>query len=89
MFNFLKKQKPPLSSLRGTKQSPLKEITLHLSGLHCTSCATNIDLTLEDLPSVKSNTNYAKQETKIEFDPAKTTLKEIKSTITELGYKIS
>jgi Cu+-exporting ATPase len=66
----------------------LESIILKLSGLHCTSCAVNIDLALEDLETVKSNTNYAKQETKVSFDPQKTSLKQIKKEITSLGYSI-
>jgi len=86
MFNPFK-PKPSQSSLRAERGNP-ETITLKLSGLHCTSCTTNIDLTLEDLPEVKSTTNYAKSETKIEFNPKETTLKQIISIITELGYKI-
>lgn len=40
-----------------------------ISGMHCTSCALNIDLDLEEAEGVrKSNTSYAKQETVVEFD---------------------
>ena len=65
MFNLFK-PKSTDSSLRakhGNLTPQTKSLTLHLSGLHCTSCAVNIDLALEDLPSVKSKTNYAKSET--------------------------
>jgi copper chaperone CopZ len=65
-------------------------VTLKLSGLHCTSCATNIDLTLEDLEGVNSaDTSYAKSETKISFDPSKTSLDQIKKTIESLGYFVT
>jgi len=84
MFHFLKKTKTaPI-----TNNPALTTETLHLSGLHCTSCAVNIDLALEDLPSVKSQTSYAKSETKIEYDPSQTTLDLIHFTIRDLGYKI-
>lgn len=80
MFHFLKKTKP--------EQQKNEQITLKLTGLHCTSCAVNIDLALEDLPSVKAKTNYAKSETKIEYDPNKVTLDQIYFVIRDLGYKI-
>jgi len=68
----------------------METITLKLSGLHCTSCAVNIDLTLEDLPGVKnSSTSYTKSESQITFDPSKTNLESIKKTITNLGYQIT
>jgi P-type Cu+ transporter len=81
MFHFLK-----------TKLSNpnLKIVTLKLSSLHCTSCAVNIDLTLEDLPGVQnSSTNYAKSETKVTFDSSKTNLESIKKAVTNLGYCIN
>jgi len=66
----------------------LKTVTLKLSGLHCTSCAVNIDLSLEDLPEVSSKTNYAKSETVISYNPEKSSIKDIKKIITDLGYQI-
>ena len=64
-------------------------VALKIAGLHCTSCAVNIDLTLEDIPGViASHTNYAKSETKIEFDDNKTDLSTIKKEIISLGYSI-
>lgn len=65
----------------------METINLKLSGLHCTSCAVNIDMTLEDLPGVSSKTSYQKSETEVTFDPAKTDLKSIKKIITDLGYQ--
>lgn len=84
MFSFLKKSKPSPSTIDNRRST-----ILSLKGLHCSSCAVNIDLTLEDLPSVESKTNYAKSECKISFDSSKTSLDIIKSTINDLGYQIS
>ncbi|HBC44855.1 TPA: hypothetical protein DCZ81_01685 [Candidatus Collierbacteria bacterium] len=79
MFNFSKSKK---------QNEDLKTVTLKLSGLHCTSCATNIDLTLEDTPGISSSdTNYQKSEAKITFDPVKTDLDSIRKIITDLGYQ--
>ncbi|KKS92089.1 MAG: Heavy metal translocating P-type ATPase [Candidatus Collierbacteria bacterium GW2011_GWB1_44_6] len=83
MFNFLKPKSSPKSDIQKLESEILK-----LSGLHCTSCAVNIDLALEDLPSVKAKTNYAKSETKIEYNPGKVTLDEIHFVIRDLGYSI-
>lgn len=65
----------------------METITLELSGLHCSSCAVNIDMTLEDLPGVSSETSYQRSETEVTFDPSKTDLESIKKTIVELGYQ--
>ena len=63
--------------------------TFKISGMHCVACALNIDLDLEEIPGVKkSQTNYAKQETVVEFDNSKITPEIIKSTIAKTGYKV-
>lgn len=81
MFNFFKKK--PLDS-------SLSQLSWSLSGMHCTSCAVNIDLTLEDLPGVKSaNTNYAKSEVRVTFNPAEIQEAAIKKAIEGLGYKVN
>lgn len=59
-----------------------------IEGMHCTSCAMNIDFDLEDLEGVKSaNTNYAKSETEVEFDEEKVGVTQIVKSIEKSGYK--
>lgn len=61
-----------------------------ISGMHCTSCAMNIDFDLEDLEGVTSaKTNYAKQESEVEFDEEETELKVIIEQIKKTGYTAS
>ena len=93
MFNIFKKHSTAIQSPAHLGQSSTdsqsgksKSIILTLKGLHCSSCAVNIDLALEELPSVESTTSYAKSETKITYDPKQTSLDKIKSTLTEMGY---
>lgn len=93
MFNLFKKKSPPQSfrgaERRGNLTPQTESTTLKLSGLHCTSCAVNIDLSLEDLPGViESKTNYQKSESTISYDPEKTNLKAIQKEIQNLGYQI-
>lgn len=58
--------------------------------MHCSSCALNIDLDLEDLSGIITvKTNYAKQESVIEFDQAKITLADIQNQIKKTGYNSS
>lgn len=58
---------------------------LKISGMHCTSCAMNIDGELEDTEGVKeSNTSYAKQETEVTFEPEKITTEKMISIIQKL-----
>lgn len=61
---------------------------LKITGMHCTSCAFNIDGELEDKKGVKSSsTNYARSETEVEFDSDQISLEEIVETIKIVGYK--
>ena len=56
--------------------------------MHCTACAMTIDLDLEDLPGVKSSkTNYAKQVTQVEFDPAQVQVVALLATVAKSGYE--
>lgn len=58
-----------------------------IDGMHCTSCSMNIDFDLEDLEGIKkAKTNYAKQESEIEFDKDKIKVQQIIETIKKTGY---
>lgn len=60
-----------------------------ISGMHCSSCAMDIDGTLEDRDGVKeSRTSYAKAETEVKFDPSKIKESAIKKLISSTGYNI-
>lgn len=68
----------------------MKERRLHLiiEGMHCSSCAMNIDFELEDIPGVmKAQTHYGKQISTIEYDSEKISEKDIIHLIEKLGYK--
>lgn len=61
---------------------------LKIDGMHCNSCALNIDFDLEDIKGVKfSKTSYAKQITEIEVDPQLVDDKKILESIKKTGYK--
>lgn len=63
----------------------MKTIKLKITGMHCTSCAFNIDGELEDTEGVKeAKTNYAKQQTEVTFDPDKIDPEKIISIIKKL-----
>lgn len=60
---------------------------LKIVGMHCTSCAMNIDGELEDTTGVqKANTSYAKQVCEVEFDQEKLTETDITAIIKKAGY---
>ena len=66
-----------------------KKIRLKITGMHCTSCAMNIDGDLEDnVKGVKSaKTNYAKQECEVEFEEEEVVIEQIVTQIKETGYQ--
>jgi P-type Cu+ transporter len=60
----------------------MQKIKLNIFGMHCTSCAMNIDGELEDTEGVKeAKTNYAKQVTEVTFDPEKVSIDKMISII--------
>lgn len=61
--------------------------TFKIVGMHCTSCAINIDGELEDTEGVvSSNTSYAKQQVEVEFDAGKVSEKNILNAVKRAGY---
>lgn len=65
----------------------MKKVILKIEGMHCVSCAINIDFVLEDLGVKSSKTNYAKSQTEVEFDPEKISLQKIVKAIKSIGYE--
>lgn len=64
-----------------------KKLKLKISGMHCTSCAMNIDGELEDTEGVRcSSTSYAKAVTEVEFDEEKITHVKIIAIVKKVGY---
>lgn len=65
-------------------------IILKITGMHCSSCAMNIDFELEDLDGVKeAKTNYAQQKSQVTYDPNKVTIEQMAQVIKKLGYDIA
>lgn len=58
-----------------------------ITGMHCSSCALNIDFDLEDLEGVKfAKTSYAAQVTEVEFDKDMVSDQQILESIKKSGY---
>jgi len=63
--------------------------TFQIKGMHCVSCAMNIDFDLEDINGVKkAHTNYAKQICEVEYDSGIVTEKDIIASIEKTGYSV-
>ncbi len=60
---------------------------LKIDGMHCSSCAMNIDFDLEELEGIRSSkTSYARQECEIECDGEKIDDQTIIESIKKTGY---
>jgi Cu+-exporting ATPase len=67
----------------------LKEITLGVSGMTCSACASNIERVLKKKAGVDSVVvNLELGRAKVNFDPSLIYPKEIEDTIESIGYKV-
>lgn len=68
----------------------MSEVTTRLStsGMHCSSCAMLVDMTLGDLDGVvSSRTDHATGETLVAYDDELLTLAQLVSAIQGAGYE--
>jgi Cu+-exporting ATPase len=67
----------------------MKKLTIPISGMHCASCAQNIEKTLKKLNGVSNaNVNFATEKAIVEFDENIINENEINNAIEQLGYKV-
>lgn len=65
-----------------------KKSTLAISGMHCASCALNIEKSLKKQEGVtKAIVNFSAEEATIEYDPKLIGIKQFKKIVNDLGYK--
>lgn len=68
----------------------LKKIVLPIRGMHCVSCAANIENVLKKNAGIKTvSVNFATEKAVIEFDEEKISLEKIAEIINNTGYKAS
>jgi len=61
---------------------------LKISGMHCASCASNIENALRKEKGIKTaNVNFASEKLYLEFDSVEINIPKIQKIIEELGYK--
>ena len=72
----------PHNKLRGFLKRCYK-----VKGMDCASCATLIEMDLEDVGIIAS-CSYSKQTLKVEFDPQKNNENKIKEIVESSGYSI-
>ncbi|ACU54097.1 heavy metal translocating P-type ATPase [Acidimicrobium ferrooxidans DSM 10331] len=65
---------------------PHEEVALRVSGMTCTSCALRIERSLDKLPTVDADVNFATGKAEVRFDPAVVDLAEILRAVRRSGY---
>jgi P-type Cu+ transporter len=64
-----------------------KSLSFHVSGMHCASCASNVQRKLQNTPGVKNaQVNYANEQATIEVDEHHFDASKAKSAVKDLGY---
>ncbi|OGL99833.1 hypothetical protein A2501_05390 [Candidatus Uhrbacteria bacterium RIFOXYC12_FULL_57_11] len=63
--------------------------TFKIEGMHCASCAVNIEHALKSTPGVTdANVNYALANAAVEFDPARVEEMAVHGVVVKEGYKV-
>ena len=82
---FLGKEEKPRAQ---AEISAKNKAIINITGMHCSSCVVTIENALKKTPGVSNaNVNFASEKAYVEYDPAKTTLKELHQAIIKTGYK--
>lgn len=66
-----------------------KKAELKISGMHCATCAINIEESLTKLnDSTPAQVNFGTDTIHVEFDPSKVTLTELEKAVKDAGYDV-
>ncbi|MCX6691149.1 MAG: heavy metal-associated domain-containing protein, partial [Methanoregula sp.] len=66
-----------------------KRAELKISGMHCATCAINIEESLSQLNDVvKAQVNFGTDTAHVEFDPATVKLSDLEKAVNDAGYDV-
>ena len=66
-----------------------KKAELKISGMHCATCAVNIEESLSQIKDVsKVQVNFGTDTAHVEFDPAKVSLTDLEKAVKTVGYDV-
>ncbi|MFA4823592.1 MAG: heavy metal translocating P-type ATPase [Methanoregula sp.] len=66
-----------------------KKAEIKIAGMHCATCAVNIEESLAGLKDVKkAQVNFGTDSAHVEYDPAKVSLAAIENAVKEAGYDV-
>ena len=68
---------------------PKKKAEIKISGMHCASCALNVEKSLQELEGVKeAQVNFGTEKATVEYDPDKLELQKLEETVEKAGYGV-
>ncbi|MBI4833865.1 MAG: cation-translocating P-type ATPase [Planctomycetes bacterium] len=71
------------------EETKITNITMSVEGMHCPSCAANIERSIEHLSGVvKASVNFASSEVAVQYDPQRVDMDQIKKAVAKPGYKV-
>ena len=66
-----------------------KKAEIKISGMHCASCALNVEKTLQGLEGVEeAQVNFGTEKATVEYDPEKVELQKLEKSVEEAGYGV-
>ncbi|MFA5948131.1 MAG: cation transporter [Candidatus Gracilibacteria bacterium] len=67
-----------------------KNVTIKITGMHCASCATLIEVFLKEASGVKkADVNYSSESANVSFDSEKINTNNLLKVIKDAGYEAS
>ncbi len=71
------------------KNKTIEKCTLSIGGMHCASCARNIEAKLQAKSGVKkAAVNFATEKAQVEFNPGEISSPELEKVVKEAGYEV-
>jgi Cu+-exporting ATPase len=75
--------------VRNMAEPEKKKAELKITGMHCATCAVNIEESLSQLKDgTKASVNLGTDTAHVEFDPAKVTIHDIQKAVKDAGYDV-
>jgi Cu+-exporting ATPase len=69
-------------------QVPLQRLTIPIGGMHCASCAANIERALHEVTGViEAHVNFGTEKATVEYVPTQTEVATIRQAIKDAGYE--
>jgi Cu+-exporting ATPase len=66
-----------------------KKAEIKISGMHCASCALNVEKSLQGLEGVgEAQVNFGTEKATVEYDPDKLKLQDLENTVEDAGYGV-